>query len=90
MTVTFLPRPICLPCTVEANMALRRSQGGTCREHGELGTKLGCAGRAWAAVLTSGWMQGLWVRKPVLTLPSPRRQRLNFCSSRRFLHILWL
>ncbi|XP_059100045.1 complement factor B isoform X1 [Peromyscus eremicus] len=26
-------RPICLPCTVEANMALRRSPGGTCRDH---------------------------------------------------------
>ncbi|XP_051009502.1 complement C2 [Acomys russatus] len=26
-------RPICLPCTVEANMALRRSPGGTCKEH---------------------------------------------------------
>ncbi|XP_027244611.1 complement C2 isoform X2 [Cricetulus griseus] len=26
-------RPICLPCTVEANVALRRSQGGSCREH---------------------------------------------------------
>ncbi|XP_013012075.2 complement C2 isoform X1 [Cavia porcellus] len=26
-------RPICLPCTMEANMALRRSQGSTCRDH---------------------------------------------------------
>ncbi|XP_028743849.1 complement C2 [Peromyscus leucopus] len=26
-------RPICLPCTVEANMALRRPPGGTCRDH---------------------------------------------------------
>ncbi|XP_040587966.1 complement C2 isoform X2 [Mesocricetus auratus] len=26
-------RPICLPCTVEANVALRRPPGGTCREH---------------------------------------------------------
>uniref|UniRef100_A0A2K6SNA0 Complement C2 n=1 Tax=Saimiri boliviensis boliviensis TaxID=39432 RepID=A0A2K6SNA0_SAIBB len=26
-------RPICLPCTVEANLALRRPQGSTCRDH---------------------------------------------------------
>lgn len=26
-------RPICLPCTVEANTALRRPPGGTCRDH---------------------------------------------------------
>ncbi|XP_029413748.1 complement C2 isoform X2 [Nannospalax galili] len=26
-------RPICLPCTVEANMALRRSPGSTCVDH---------------------------------------------------------
>ncbi|KAM6182378.1 complement C2 [Erethizon dorsatum] len=26
-------RPICLPCTMEANMALRRPQGSTCRDH---------------------------------------------------------
>uniref|UniRef100_A0A452U9M1 Complement C2 n=1 Tax=Ursus maritimus TaxID=29073 RepID=A0A452U9M1_URSMA len=28
-------RPICLPCTVEANLALRRPPGSTCRDHGE-------------------------------------------------------
>uniref|UniRef100_A0A2K6A4Y9 Complement C2 n=1 Tax=Mandrillus leucophaeus TaxID=9568 RepID=A0A2K6A4Y9_MANLE len=26
-------RPICLPCTMEANLALRRPQGSTCRDH---------------------------------------------------------
>uniref|UniRef100_A0ABI7YQF5 Complement C2 n=1 Tax=Felis catus TaxID=9685 RepID=A0ABI7YQF5_FELCA len=26
-------RPICLPCTVEANLALRRPPGSTCRDH---------------------------------------------------------
>lgn len=26
-------RPICLPCTVGANMALRRSPGSTCKDH---------------------------------------------------------
>ncbi|XP_004390825.1 complement C2 [Trichechus manatus latirostris] len=26
-------RPICLPCTVEANLALRRPQNSTCRDH---------------------------------------------------------
>ncbi|XP_004624345.1 complement C2 [Octodon degus] len=26
-------RPICLPCTMEANMALRRAPGSTCRDH---------------------------------------------------------
>nr|XP_045011614.1 complement C2 [Jaculus jaculus] len=26
-------RPICLPCTMEANMALRRPPGSTCRDH---------------------------------------------------------
>ncbi|KAM6185680.1 complement C2 isoform 3-T3 [Rhynchocyon petersi] len=26
-------RPICLPCTVEANLALRRPQDSTCRDH---------------------------------------------------------
>ncbi|XP_040844329.1 complement C2 isoform X1 [Ochotona curzoniae] len=26
-------RPICLPCTVEANLALRKPQGSTCRDH---------------------------------------------------------
>ncbi|XP_006875639.1 PREDICTED: complement C2 isoform X2 [Chrysochloris asiatica] len=26
-------RPICLPCTVEANLALRRPQGSTCQDH---------------------------------------------------------
>ncbi|XP_031204310.1 complement C2 isoform X1 [Mastomys coucha] len=26
-------RPICLPCTVEANMALRRSPSSTCKDH---------------------------------------------------------
>ncbi|MBZ3889200.1 Complement C2 [Sciurus carolinensis] len=26
-------RPICIPCTVEANMALRRPQGSTCQDH---------------------------------------------------------
>lgn len=31
----FSPRPICLPCTVEANMALRRSPSSTCKDHGE-------------------------------------------------------
>lgn len=28
-------RPICLPCTVEANLALRKPQGSTCRDHEE-------------------------------------------------------
>ncbi|XP_073938611.1 complement C2 isoform X2 [Castor canadensis] len=26
-------RPICLPCTMEANMALRKPQGSTCQDH---------------------------------------------------------
>lgn len=35
LTLTFLPRPICLPCTLEANMALRRHRDATCKDHGE-------------------------------------------------------
>ncbi|XP_052504625.1 complement C2 isoform X1 [Budorcas taxicolor] len=33
VTLVLLLRPICLPCTVGANLALRRLPGSTCRDH---------------------------------------------------------
>ncbi|KAM7229334.1 hypothetical protein CapIbe_019450 [Capra ibex] len=33
VTLLLLLRPICLPCTVGANLALRRLPGSTCRDH---------------------------------------------------------
>lgn len=55
-----LPRPICLPCTVGANLALRRPPGSTCREHGEL----------WGFRCVRGWDLGLGVTTQAV-LPSP-------------------
>lgn len=51
MTHTLVPRPICLPCTVGANLALRRPPGSTCREHGE----------CWGFRCVKSWDQGLGV-----------------------------
>lgn len=39
VTLVLLLRPICLPCTVGANLALRRLPGSTCRDHGECWTQ---------------------------------------------------
>ena len=71
VTLALLLRPICLPCTVGANLALRKLPGSTCRDHGERWT------RCWR-----DWHQGLggdivgcaavprsgcWVKGPALT-----------------------
>lgn len=60
VTLALLPRPICLPCTVGANLALRRPPGSTCREHGE----------RWGFRCVRSWDLSLGVTTRAV-LPSP-------------------
>uniref|UniRef100_A0A452U9M3 Complement C2 n=1 Tax=Ursus maritimus TaxID=29073 RepID=A0A452U9M3_URSMA len=61
-------RPICLPCTVEANLALRRPPGSTCRDHGE----------CWGSGPMRSWHWGLGVMTRTVCIKAVSQDKTTF------------